>query len=129
MDERAESGARKLGITEQNVWTRRYDETDIATLENGDLTDLTVDIALGVAYEQNDPEAGNPNVVLQRNPREAADGSTEELAERLAGIERKLKGRPKDAFLRTQRAAILCSLARREAAGVRRTARTAACTG
>ena len=119
-DEKSESGAVKLGLTAQNVQMRRYDERDIATLESGDLTDSMVEIALGVAYEQNDTEARKLHVVLQRNPGEAAHGSAEVLASRLGEIERKLKGRPKNAFLRTQRAAILCSLARRDAASVRR---------
>ena len=125
MDGKGESRTGRLGITLQNVYARRYDETDITALENGDLTDLKVEIALGIAYEQNDPEAGNPNVVLQRDPGEAANGSAEELGHRLGDIERKLKSKPKDAFLRTQRAAILCSLARRRAANASRAERRA----
>ena len=125
MDGKGESRAGRLGITLQDVYARRYDETDITALENGDLTDLKVELALGVAYEQSDPEAGNPNVVLHRDPGEVANGSAEELGHRLGDIERKLKERPKNAFLRTQRAAILCSLARREAARARRTGHAA----
>ena len=106
---------RRAAVTERFVLDNEaWDETD---REGAVYRHI---IALGVAYEQNDTEARKLHVVLQRNPGEAAHGSAEVLASRLGEIERKLKGRPKNAFLRTQRAAILCSLARRDAASVRR---------
>ena len=108
-----ESGARKIEVTKENIDTRRYTEDDIATLESGDLTDPMTQAALSVAYEQNDPNETKERVVFRRSPEAAAGGTTEAVRKRLETIEAKLQHTPKDAYLRSQRAAILCSLARR----------------
>ena len=110
---RDESGTRNVEVAKENVDTRRYTEDDIATLESGDLTDPMTQAALSVAYDQNDPDETRDRIVFQRSPEAAASGTTEVVRNRLETIEAKLRHTPKNAYLRSQRAAILCSLARR----------------
>ena len=103
-------------LSRDNVHTRRYTEEDISALENGDLTDPMVQMALDIAYEQNDPEEDD-RIVFQRSPLLSATGTVAELHERLGMIEAKRRKAPRDAYLRKQRAAILCSLAHRRKRG------------
>ena len=91
-----------------DVYTRRYTEAEIAQLEAGDLTDLTVLCALRTAYEQNDPAEAKFRGI-QRDP--PTVGSEATLRARLASADAVLKQNPKDCQTRKRRLNALSGLA------------------